>query len=209
MIERIRESAREMLAQNDDTHGYHHSERVEILGHLICEHEGGDKLIVSAASYLHDMYAHKGREYHISEPALDDIRNELITLQFPEDKIPPTINVIRHHEDYSSDRKQLIQECLNFQDADRLDAIGAVGIARCFYSAASLSYPFGTPADMHELAEQYHVGQLTSAIQHFYTKLLHIKDNMNTGYGRQLAQERHDFMVEFLRRFKLEWSGEI
>jgi hypothetical protein len=64
----------------------------------------------------------------------------------------------------------------------------------------------GTPDDMHPLEEKYTVGQLTSAIQHFYTKLLHLKDNMNTEYARHLARGRHDCLVEFLQRFRDEWG---
>ena len=62
---------------------------------------------------------------------------------------------------------------------------------------------------MKKLREEYHIGQITSAIRHFYTKLLNLKDAMNTKYAKKLAQERHDFMLEFLRRLKSEWSGKI
>lgn len=210
MIERIKARARRVLAHNDDAHGYDHAERVENLAVAISEHEGGDNLILSVASYMHDWCASGGRSYHVSEEALSKIKKELETLKLPAKKLEPVMEVIRYHEDYDFREKQKLSlECLIFQDADRLDALGAIGIGRCFYTSATLNCPFGKPSDMKDTTEQYHIGQLTPAIQHFYTKLLHLKDSMNTNYAKQLAQERHDFVVEFLRRFKDEWKGKI
>ncbi len=211
MLEKIKAKARERLAKNDYAHDYSHATRVENLVNLIHQHEGGDKLVLSSSSYLHDWCTYGGREYHVSEAALAEIRGDLRIFQFPEDKIELVVDVVRHHEDYDFREKgaKLPKECRIFQDADRLDALGAIGIARCFYTSASLGNPLGTPDDMHPLDEHYHVGQLTSSIQHFYTKLLHLKDMMNTEYAKKLAQGRHDFLSEFLRRFKLEWDGKI
>jgi uncharacterized protein len=209
--EAIKIKAKERLARNDDAHGYAHAKRVANLAEAIRKHEGGDPLILYAASYMHDWCSHSGREYHVSEPALAEIRNDLLGMKFPSEKLEPLIYVIRQHEDYDFGKKEksLSKECLIFQDADRLDALGAIGIARCFFTTSSLGYPLGTPDDMHELDEPHHIGQITPAIQHFYTKLLKLKGNMNTEYARQIAQGRHDVMVKFLRRFKLEWEGKM
>jgi uncharacterized protein len=210
MIEKIKTRAREVLGRNDDAHGYHHAERVDNLASQIQQHEGGDGLILSVSSWMHDWCSSGGREYHVSEPALLEIENELLDLRFPSRIIKPVVEVIRRHEDYGyHEKSKLSKECLIFQDADRLDALGAIGIGRCFYTSASLGYPFGTPDDMHKLDEAYHIGQLTPAIQHFYTKLLDLKNDMNTEYATHFARERHDFMVEFLRRFGLEWKGKL
>jgi uncharacterized protein len=211
MIEKIKARARKGLAKNDDAHGYPHAQDVANLVNTIHRHEGGDILVLGASSYLHDWCIHGGREYHVSIPALYIIREELRWVEFPVNKIEAVIDVIRHHEDYDFHSKNLSlsKECLILQDADRLDALGAKGIGRNFYTACSLGAPFGTPDDMHALAEPYHLGQVTSAIQHFYTKLLHLKDAMNTEFARGFAQERHDYMLEFLQRYKLECSGEI
>ncbi len=209
MIERIIARAKERLAQNDDAHGYLHAMRVANLADKIHEYEGGDQLVLSTVSYTHDWCSYGGREYHISKPALIEIRNDLIALCFPKGKINAVIDAIRHHEDYDFSRRKrkLSKECLILQDADRLDALGAIGIARCFYTTASLGYPLGTLDDMHRLEEDYNEGQLTSAIQHFYTKLLNLKDNMNTEYAKKIAQARHGTMLKFLEDFKLEWNG--
>ena len=211
MIEIIKEKAKLRLAQNADGHGYSHAERVANLAEEIREHEGGDQLVIVTSCYIHDWCSHKGREYHVSDEAMEEIKEHLEALNFPKDKIKLVVEVIRYHEDYDFRKKgaKLSKECQILQDADRLDALGAIGIGRCFYTTAKLNKPFGTPDEMKRLKEDYHVGQITSAIRHFYTKLLNLKDSMNTEYARKLAKERHDFMVEFLRRLKSEWSGEI
>ena len=210
MIELIMSRAREKLAKNDGAHDYYHAARVANLADSIRKHESGDKLLLESASYLHDWCVYGGREYHVSEKAMKEIRNDIISLRFPKEKVELLIEIVRHHEDYNfRGKQQLSKECLIFQDADRLDAMGAIGIARCFYTTATLKYPLGTPQDMHRPDEDFHEGQLTSAVQHFYTKLLRLKDSMNTDYAKKIAQERHDFMAEFLERFKSEWDGRI
>jgi uncharacterized protein len=95
------------------------------------------------------------------------------------------------------------------QDADRLDALGAVGIARCFayggHKGRVLHDPEREP-EMHQSAESYYANQGT-AIHHFYEKLLLLADRMNTAAGRRVAQGRHAFLEEFLDRFYAEWEG--
>lgn len=212
MIEKVKAKAKEKLARNDAAHDYHHAVRVDNLSNEIRKHEDGDELILRTSSYMHDWCAYLGREAHVGEGALLIIKNELVILEFPLNKLEPVIEVIKHHEDYDftgKRRKKLSKECLILQDADRLDSLGDIGIARCFYTTAKLGYPLGTIDDMHKLDEPYHISQITSAIQHFYTKLLNLKDSMNTDYARQLAQGRHDSMLKFLDRFKLEWNGKI
>ena len=94
------------------------------------------------------------------------------------------------------------------QDADRLDALGAIGIARTFaYSGAKgqpIYDPNLAPRD-HMTYKSYRHGKST-AINHFYEKLLKLKDSMNTEYGKQLAEERHHYMLQFLKQFFHEWK---
>ena len=96
------------------------------------------------------------------------------------------------------------------QDADRLDAIGAIGIARAFayggWRGRALFEP-GVPSVMHATAESYRDGS-GSTINHFAEKLLLLKDRLNTEAARRLAADRHRFMEQFLERFHAEWSGE-
>ncbi len=211
VIEAVKSRARVKLEQSDDAHGYNHAERVANMAESIRAHEGGNQLIIAIACYTHDWFASKGRAYHISDEALREIRTNLETLKVPETTINPVIEVIRHHEDFDFGKRgtTLSKECQIVQDADRLDALGAIGIGRCFFTKAKLNQPFGTPEDMKRPKGDYDDKEVSSAIQHFYTKLLNLADNMNTDYARKLAKGRHDFMVEYLRRFGLEWAGKI
>ena len=96
------------------------------------------------------------------------------------------------------------------QDADRLDAIGAIGIARCFAyggHAGRLMYDPEVPPLLHATADAYKAAKGTS-VNHFCEKLFLLKDRMNTATGRLLAQERHRFMACFVERFLEEWSGD-
>jgi len=210
LIQGVRETAQVRLAQNDYAHQFDHAERVVALTDAIGPYEGGDPTILTVSGYVHDWCAKQGREQHVSEPAMNEIRRDLESLECPAWVINPVIDVVRHHEDYDfHGRLPLSKDCLILQDADRLDALGAIGIARCFYTSAVWGCPLGTLDDMHPPAEKYHIGQLTPALQHFYSKLLYLKDSMNTETARKMAEERHHFMENFLDRFKQEWRGEI
>jgi uncharacterized protein len=95
------------------------------------------------------------------------------------------------------------------QDADRLEALGAIGIARAFayggYKQRQMHVPGLAPV-MHATAEEYKKSEGTT-INHFHEKLLLLKDRMNTSAGRRLAEERHRFMEDYLARFDREWEG--
>ena len=97
------------------------------------------------------------------------------------------------------------------QDADRLDAIGAIGIARCMAYSGSKERPIHDPnmtAREHLTAEEYRNGKDT-AIMHFYEKLLKLKDLMNTSHARKMAEHRHVVLEEFLKEFYAEWDGKL
>jgi len=104
--------------------------------------------------------------------------------------------------------KMKTKEGMIVQDADRLDAMGAVGIARCFATGAKLNREIYNPKikpKLHKSFEEYKKARSTS-INHFYEKLLLLKDLMNTKTAKKIAKERHKFMKQFLDRFFKEWD---
>ncbi len=217
MIEQIREKAKIALKRNDGAHDYNHSYRVEQLASAIQMHEGGEIEVIIPACYVHDWGCYMGREEHVSTAALDEIRTELEDIGLSGERLENVLEAVRFHEEYDFSGKHLpvSKECMILQDADRLDALGAIGIARSFYVTGTLfgagneRCVLGTPEDMHKGDQEYNVGDLTPAVQHFYDKLLCLRDVMNTEHGRKIAEGRHQYMVEFLERFKREWKGEL
>ena len=95
------------------------------------------------------------------------------------------------------------------QDADRLDAIGAIGIARCFNYGGYKNRPLYDPEILPnlEMDKETYKNSTAPTINHFYEKLLLLKDKMNTSSGKKIALSRHDFMVEYLNQFYSEWNG--
>ena len=97
------------------------------------------------------------------------------------------------------------------QDADRLDALGAIGIARLFSYSGSIGRPIHNPdvkPHLHYSFEDYQINQ-TAAINHFYEKLLLLQDRLNTQTAKKIAQSRHRYMEDFLKRFYAEWDGKM
>lgn len=101
------------------------------------------------------------------------------------------------------------------QDADRLDAIGAIGIARCFTYGGAKGRPLYDPSIPPRMPEQLRAGygaatpaSASPSLNHFHEKLLGLRDRMKTAGGRSLATQRHDVMVAFVEQFQAEWAGE-
>jgi len=197
--------ARNLTRGNSSGHDYWHHWRVMHLCEVIGKAEHLDLNVLKACALTHDVYAND-YPHHI-DLALYDAPTVLKNVGFPEHKIPAVIHCIANHENYAPGKVRLSREALAFQDADRLDAIGAIGIARTFTFGGSIGVPLWIPKHMsrgRDVPWDYH-GLSKSTINHFYDKLLRLKNNMNTKTGRRLAVRRHRFMRLFLREFFSEW----
>lgn len=134
-------------------------------------------------------------QQELSEEVIDHIIQIITTMSFKGSgqSVPPTL------------------EGKIVQDADRLDAIGAIGIARCMVYSGSKGRPIHDPSKVardNPSLEDYRNGQDT-AIMHFYEKLLKLKELMNTAYARKMAEHRHKVLEEFLTEFYAEWDGKL
>ncbi|MFC4211672.1 HD domain-containing protein [Pedobacter lithocola] len=191
-------------------HDWFHIERVYKTALTINHAEKGDELIVALAALLHDIADPKfnnGNEELGPQVAEDFLKSIYVS----EDIIKQVKLIIQNMSFKNSFDKQSFtsKEMEIVQDADRLDAIGAIGIARAFTYGGfknRVLYDPSIPPEQHQNKESY---KNTSAptINHFYEKLLLLKDMMNTTEGKRIALERHNFMLLYLDHFYAEWEG--
>jgi len=179
-------------------HDWLHAERVYRMCMKIGEKEGGDAEVLAAAALLHDVGVQHELEQDVdhSEESAKIAGEILCEIGFSSDKIKRVQEAIRQHR-FRNSIKATALEAKILQDADRLDAIGAIGIARTFSYGGSRKIPM------------YSEGKkVASTLQHFYDKLLKIRDLLNTETAKKIAKERHEFMEAFLLRFLKEIKGE-
>ena len=201
------------LKNAEGGHDWFHIERVYKNAILISSDENVDPFIVSLGALLHDIADPKF--YNGDETIGPKIAAEFLKNQNVDSKtIMHVINIINHISFKNSldttSKKFTSKELEVVQDADRLDAIGAIGIARCFnyggFKNRALYNPDILP-NLNQTKEAYKNSDAPT-INHFYEKLLLLKDKMNTETGKKIALERHQFMEVFLTQFYKEWNGE-
>ena len=214
----IKDKIKPYFSGDSSGHDIDHALRVCRLAKSIAIEEKADLLVVCAASLLHDLFRPKEKEigklnYHVSKDALDEIKKILVEINFPKDKINAVLKAIELHEDYSfgvNSEKENSKEGLILQDADNIDAIGAIGIARVFMFSGHYNCPmYNSSKKLNDsLNNPYNPEILCEfSIHHFYDKLLKIKNDMNTETGKKIAKERHVFMENYLKQFFNEWEG--
>ncbi|GAA0611205.1 HD domain-containing protein [Virgibacillus siamensis] len=181
------------IFNNDATgHDFYHMKRVADAARTIAEAENANSFICEAAAWIHDIG--DGKLFADQSEAISDLRAFLLSNGVTEDE---TRRILQAAKDVSF-RKGNIPETLEgkiVQDADRLDAIGAVGIARTFAYGGSKGQLIWNSAEKDN-----------SSIQHFYDKLLLLKGLMNTDSAIRIAEERHRFMEMYLEQFFSEWG---
>ena len=192
-------------------HDWWHIERVYNNAKKIAETENADLFIVELGALLHDIADskfHDGNEDIGPEKARAFLASENVH----EDVIDHVENIIRHisFKGGNTGITFTSTELSVVQDADRLDALGAIGIARAFnyggFKKRELYNPDVKP-DM-QLTKDAYKKSTAPTINHFYEKLLLLKDRMNTDTGKKMAEQRHLFMQQYLQQFYDEWNGE-
>lgn len=211
IIERTKEYVRGKLSGEGSGHDWWHVYRVWKTALNIAEKEGADLFIVELSALLHDIADWKFNE---GDESIGSIvaSQWLRGLEVDEAIIEQVADIIKNvsFKGAKVESKMKSIEGSVVQDADRLDAVGAIGIARTFayggYMGREMYNPDVKP-QMHETFEQYK-NNVNPTINHFYEKLLLLKELMNTETAKILAAERHGFMEEYLDRFFKEWEGE-
>lgn len=206
---------KETLKNAEGGHDWFHIQRVFNNSMLIAKEEDDiNLLVVSLGALLHDIADAK---FNDGDEALGPKMAEdfLLSLGVPKRTINHVTNIIKYSSFKASltdgkMKKKLFtsKELKVVQDADRLDAIGAIGIARAFNYGGFKNralYDPSIPPNLNMTKEEYKKSAAPT-INHFYEKLLLLKDKMNTETGKRLAEERHQYMLDFLEQFYQEWN---
>jgi uncharacterized protein len=191
----------------DPAHDLAHLQRVKALAERLLLHEGGDCRVILPAVWLHDCVGlpkNHPQRGAASEMAARKAREILAQLDYPLDDRESIAEAIRTHS-YSAQLTPQTVEAQIVQDADRLDALGALGLSRCLMTAGSLGSQLYDPAD--PWAETRPLDDRTWALDHFYTKLLRLPATFCTATGRQWAQSRAAYLQSFLDRLVQEIDG--
>ncbi|EKT3963178.1 HD domain-containing protein [Flavobacterium psychrophilum] len=202
---------KQKLENAEGGHDWFHIERVYKNAILIASAEKCNEMVVKLGALLHDIADSKfynGDETVGSKMAREFLEAENVS----EEIISHVIKIIENisfkggnfNKNFASKELEIVQ------DADRLDAIGAIGIARTFNYGGFKNRQLYNPEIVPNLSmnkEEYKNSQ-SPTLNHFYEKLLLLKDKMNTETGKKIAQERHHYMETFLEQFHFEWNGE-
>lgn len=201
--------ARDELSRDSSGHDWWHIQRVVSLARRIAREEGADIFICELAALLHDIADYKiaGDE----RVGLANVRGWLEAHDADASTVEHVLDIIATMSFGGGNRPSMrTLEGRVVQDADRLDAMGAIGIGRAFAFGGSRGRAMYDPAETPQAytsKEAYHAST-HSTFSHFHEKLLLLKDRMNTSFARRLAEQRHHFMESFLEEFAAEWNGE-
>ena len=209
LIDKTIAFVKEKLEGAEAGHDWFHIERVWKIARKIAEKEGGNLEIIELSALLHDIADpkfHNGDETLAIKISKEFLEKELVSEEIIEQVLFIIKNISFKNREELPENPPL--ELQIVQDADRLDAIGAIGIARTFNFGGfknNLMYHPEIQPNLNLSKEEYKKSNGTT-INHFYEKLLLLKDLMNTETAKKIASERHDFMLKFLDEFYKEWN---
>jgi uncharacterized protein len=211
LIDKTIAFVKEKLDNAEGGHDWFHIERVYKNSILIAQEEDCDIMVVKLGALLHDIADskfHDGDETIGPKTARAFLESENVF----EETINHVINIIENisFKGGSFENKFSSKELEIVQDADRLDAIGAIGIARTFNYGGFKNRALYNPsiAPNLNMSKEEYKNSNSPTLNHFYEKLLLLKDKMNTATGKKIALERHKYMENFLSQFYAEWEGE-
>ncbi|WP_042145567.1 HD domain-containing protein [Paucisalibacillus sp. EB02] len=191
-LEAIQEYCRELFETDSSGHDFYHLKRVARLASQIAKEKGADYFICVAGAWLHDVGDHK--LFLHPQQAFSEMDQFLNMIKISDDKIED-IHLAIEDISFSKGRIPSTIEGKIIQDADRVDAIGAIGIARTF--------AYGGAKGQLIYHDEKREG---TSVQHFYDKILTLKDTLHTEGARQEAEKRHAFVEAYLEQFFNEWD---
>jgi uncharacterized protein len=221
IIEKIKQLSDKYMDEHSFSgHDAEHVERVRQLALRIAEKEGADMIVVEAAALMHDLgrwIEKKDSTKDHAEESVNIAKEILKGLDMPDDKVEAILYAIKVHR-FSKGIMPDTKEAKVLQDADRLDSIGAIGIARCFLTGGAHNRLPYDPKDPACRNKKHHSSSSVKGkyyddskycVDHFFTKLLRISEGLHTKTARGLADARTEFMKKFLEQIEKEINGEF
>lgn len=212
-IKELRPLVIELFKEDSSGHDISHLERTMNTALYLQEKEGGDRVIIGIAAFLHDVHRIMQNEtgtFVSPKDSLSTIRNILSKIDLSNEQADKICYCIEYHEQYNWNGNNVDDiNTLILQDADNLDAIGAIGIGRTFsYGGVHNVVMYDSRVPLNEKDDYVESnGDDESTIHHFYHKLFKLGNNMNTKTAKGLAEKRINFMKEFVNEFLNEWNA--
>lgn len=206
---KIENAIRDQFLDDATGHDWYHIQRVVTMAKHLQTKEGGDSEIIELAALLHDISDHKFNGGKLDEGG--KVAFELLrSFEYPEDRALKVKYIVDHvsFKGANTEAKMESLEGKIVQDADRLDAIGAIGVGRTFAYGGHKGQPMhdpNLPAKLHDSFEEYANAKGTT-INHFHEKLLLLADRLNTKTAQEIGAKRHQLMERFLNDFLNEWD---
>lgn len=207
LITRTQRYVREELYADSSGHDWWHVYRVWSVAKKLAEIEGANSTIVELAALLHDISDYKLNGNN--DTAATEISRQWLTSLGADPAVVNSVCNIIGSMGFKRETNNSTLEAVIVFDADRLDAIGAIGIARVFAFGGFKGDPIYEPsvAPVNYDNRDAYIRRSSSSINHFYEKLLHLKDSMHTATARRVAEHRHEVLVKYLEEFLAEWGG--
>lgn len=209
LIDQVAQLVKVKFSGLEGSHDWFHIQRVWQTALHLQSIEGGNADEISLAALLHDYSDHKynGGDFDAGSREVLKLLQKLNCPFELADRVAKIVQVVSYKGALVSDEATSIEGKI-VRDADRLDAIGAIGIARAFSYGGSKARPLFDPTIpplLHATKEEYAASK-SHTINHFHEKLILLKDRMETAAARKIAEERHAFMLQFLTQFEREWT---
>ena len=209
LVQKVIQEIKSQFEGDATGHDWHHIMRVYNLSRHLQSLEGGNLETIELAALLHDISDHKFNGGKLNEGG--KIAYEILIRNGASTHLANEVKYIVDNISYKGANTKSEMKCLEgqiVQDADRLDAIGAIGIGRTFAYGGNKNQAMYDPnlsVELHQSFEEYANAE-TCTINHFYEKLLLLKDRLNTSAAKEIGGERHTVMVDFLNQFFKEWN---
>ncbi len=212
-IEKLKPYVIDLFKRDSSGHDISHLIRTMNTALYLQEKEGGDRIIIGIAAFLHDVHRimqNESGKFVLPKDSLEKVKEILSHIDLTDEQVNKICYAIEQHEEYNWNGKNVDDiNTLILQDADNLDAIGAIGIGRTFSYGGShnvIMYDDKVPLNQNDDYSESN-GDDESTIHHFYHKLFKLGDNMNTTTAKNLADRRIEFMKTFVKEFLDEWNA--